>query len=81
MVTTGGSVKERAFKNGMFDEEFFYRDGLYVREKTDHVEVTSFTKGNLIQEEARDNPGFNDLELDDMLGSIRCTPGMSKVNC
>lgn len=76
-----GPIERRAFKNGMFDEEFYYRDGLYVREKSENSENTRFSRRNLIKKGVRDNPYFDDLDLDGKLASLRCTPGMCKVNC
>ena len=78
---TDGPIEQRAFKNGLFDEEFYYRDGLYVREKAENAHNMRFSKKNLIKKGATDNPYFNDLELDGKLGSPRCTPGMCKLTC
>ncbi|MEQ8243883.1 hypothetical protein [Fulvivirga sp.] len=63
--------KSRAFVNGHFDEEFYVRDGMFVKPKTDMPDGRLFSEDDYIG---------NDINAENFFSpGIKCTPGTSKI--
>jgi hypothetical protein len=70
------NVGDDAFSQGLFDEEHYDRDGLYIKKK----DGRDFNDGDIIAGDVLALPrGFKWTEEGILVGSIKCTPSDLKV--